>query len=81
MGKVNESTTWKNIWYRIIKFILTKAYFYNMENLNNHEHLPTVSLYAKYLQIASIRFNLSLDECRNKFGLFTNAEWLKLFNN
>jgi len=42
--------------------------------------LPPITLYRKYLQIASIRFNLTLDECRNKYGLFTERQWLKLFN-
>lgn len=44
------------------------------------DHLPRVSLYSKYLNIASIRFNLSLYECRDKFGLYTNSQWLKLFD-
>jgi hypothetical protein len=40
--------------------------------------LPPCGLYAKYLQIASFRFRLSVDECRNKFGLYTLAQWHKL---
>lgn len=43
-------------------------------------NLPPITLYIKYLQIASIRFNLTLDECRSKFGLYTEGQWLKLFN-
>lgn len=43
--------------------------------------LPPITLYRKYLQIASIRFNLTLDQCRDKYGLFTERQWLELFNN
>ena len=37
--------------------------------------LPSATLYSKYLNIASLRFNISLDECRDKFGLFTIQQW------
>lgn len=37
--------------------------------------LPPTELYSKYLNIASIRFNLTLNECRDKFGLFTIKQW------
>lgn len=43
--------------------------------------LPTIDLYRKYLNIASIRFNMTLDECRDKYGLFTEQQWLNLFTN
>ena len=43
-------------------------------------NLPPITLYRKYLNIASIRFNLTIDECRNKFGLYTERQWIKLFN-
>jgi len=43
--------------------------------------LPNVSLYSKYLNIASMRFRLSLDECRNKYGLFTIEQWETLLQN
>lgn len=42
--------------------------------------LPPIDLYRKYLNIASIRFNLSMDECRNKFGLFTINQWNEMLN-
>ena len=45
------------------------------------DKLPTTSLYSKYLNIASLRFNMTLDECRNKYGLFTVNQWEELFNN
>jgi len=44
------------------------------------DKLPAISTYRKYLNIASIRFNLSIDECRNKYGLYTTKQWLELFN-
>jgi len=46
-----------------------------------NKYLPSVANYSKYLNIASIRFSMSLDECRDKFGLFTNKQWFDLFNN
>lgn len=48
-------------------------------NNTNPNLLPTCMIYAQYLQIASIRFNLAIDECRNRFGLYTNRQWDNLF--
>lgn len=42
-----------------------------------NKHLPSIELYKKYLNIASIRFNMTLDECRDKFGLYTIEQWDK----
>ncbi len=42
--------------------------------------LPFGVAYLKYLNIASIRFNLTIDECRDKYGMFTNGQWSELFN-
>ena len=42
--------------------------------------IPTVADYRRYLNIASIRFNLTLDQCRDKYGLFTYKQWLELFD-
>lgn len=44
------------------------------------EKLPPIKMYAKYLQIASIRFGLTIDQCRDKYGLFTASQWEELFN-
>lgn len=44
------------------------------------KYLPNVISYTKYLNIASIRLNLTLDRCRDKFGLYTNEQWFNLFN-
>lgn len=42
------------------------------------DKLPTIENYRNYLNVASIRFNLSLNECRNNFGKFTVKQWLNL---
>ena len=42
------------------------------------EKIPTVKNYTNYLNVASTRFNLSLNDCRNKFGMFTVKQWLNL---
>ena len=46
----------------------------------NENKLPPCSLYGKYLQIASHKFRLPIDECRSKYGLYTIAEWIKLLS-
>lgn len=43
-------------------------------------YLPTVEMYRKYLNIASFKFNLTLDECRDLYGMFTENQWLNLLN-
>ena len=43
--------------------------------------LPTCLTYSKYLNIASLRFNLSIDECRDRYGLFTIEQWESLLQN
>jgi hypothetical protein len=42
------------------------------------DKLPRTEVYRKYLQIASIRFSLPLDECRNRYGLYTEKQWMEL---
>lgn len=44
------------------------------------DKLPPIKLYSQYLQIASHRFGISLDECRTKYGLFTIKQWEELLN-
>ena len=44
----------------------------------SEDKYPPSLIYSKYLQIASHKFRLSIDECRNKYGLYTIAEWNKL---
>ena len=42
------------------------------------DYLPTVANYRNYLNQASQKFNFSLDQCRDKFGLFTIKQWKRL---
>lgn len=48
--------------------------------MERNDFIPSASIYRKYLNMASIRYNLTLDECRDKYGLFTNNQWFELFN-
>ena len=64
----------------------TKSIYNQLTPLQNYcevdkTKLPPVLLYSKYLNIASMRFRLSLDECRNKYGLFTINQWESLLQN
>lgn len=43
----------------------------------NTNKLPAAQIYSKHLNIASIRYDLTIDKCRDYFGQFTNAEWGK----
>jgi hypothetical protein len=49
--------------------------------MNKNDKLPAITLYRKYLNIASIRFNKPIDEIRDLYGLFTIKEWNNLFKN
>lgn len=40
--------------------------------------LPTITMYSECLNLATRKFNITTNEARNKFGLFTCDEWLKL---
>ena len=42
--------------------------------------LPPILLYRDYLNMASTRFNLTMDQCRDKYGLYTIEEWEDLFS-
>ena len=42
--------------------------------------LPNVETYKKLLNIASILYNMTIDECRDKFGLFTEKKWHEYLN-
>lgn len=52
----------------------------NITEMENKNILPPIELYRKYLNIASIRFNITMDEARDRYGLFTISEWENLFN-
>jgi len=64
---------------------LTKAEKHNrmlnktFEFYNNHQNsLPSTHLYGRYLDFAVEKLNISKDEARNKYGLYTVREWEKL---
>lgn len=44
----------------------------------NREKLPPISLYKQYLDRVVEKFKISINEARNKFGLYTITEWEKL---
>ena len=49
-----------------------------VKNWHCSDKIPTITDYKKLLDIASERFNLSINECRDKFGKYTYSEWKKL---
>lgn len=46
----------------------------------NKNYLPTVHTYTNLLGLASAKFKLSINECRDKFGKFTIQNWENLLN-
>lgn len=50
----------------------------NNNNMIDKNILPPVSLYREYLNKACCKFNLSIDECRDRYGKFTIEEWNNL---
>ena len=54
-------------------FIL--GYSKALKNLKEKDFLPSCAVYAEYLKKASQIFNLSINECRNRFGCFTENQW------
>lgn len=40
--------------------------------------LPSCHLYGRFLEIAVEKFNITKDDARNKYGLYTVAEWERL---
>lgn len=44
----------------------------------NKEKIPPISFYKQYLERAVEKFKIPINEARDKFGLFTVAEWEKL---
>lgn len=64
---------------------LTRAEKYNrmLEKTFDHyrQHqasLPSCHLYSRFLEIAEEKLNITKDEARSKYGLYTVAEWEKL---
>jgi hypothetical protein len=54
-------------------FIL--GYSKAVKSYESKDFLPPAMVYAEYLKKASQLFNLSIDECRNRFGAFTEKQW------
>lgn len=48
--------------------------------MNNQDKLPTVSQYTSFLSEAAKRFNLTINECRDRYGTYTIGEWQKLLS-
>jgi hypothetical protein len=44
-------------------------------------NLPSCAIYKEYLKTASQRFNITIDDCRDRYGKYTEAEWEKLLKN
>ena len=42
------------------------------------DKLPTVSDYSRFLNIASFKFKITINEARNRYGLFTCSQWTNL---
>ena len=59
-------------------FIL--GYSKAVKSYESKDFLPTVIVYTEYLEKASKKFNLSINDCRNNFGAFTIKQWEILLN-
>ena len=66
---------------------LTKAQRYNknldriFDTYNNHQNsLPPIELYTKYLHEAVSKLKISINEARNRYGLYTTQQWESLLN-
>ncbi len=64
---------------------LTKAQKHNrmmdkiFEQYHQHQNsLPPCQLYSRFLEIAQEKLKITIEEARNKYGLYTVAEWEKL---
>lgn len=66
---------------------LTKAEKHNrmlnstFDFYNKHQSsIPSCHLYGRYLDMAVEKLNISKDEARDKYGLYTVAQWEQLLN-
>lgn len=48
------------------------------KNNINKTKLPGILLYSKYLSLASLKFKISIEKCRSKFGLYSIEQWENL---
>jgi hypothetical protein len=44
------------------------------------DYLPSCSEYAKYIQIAMIKFGMLAKDVRQKYGLYTTKQWINLLS-
>lgn len=53
-----------------------------IEKLESHyyDEMPGAMLYGICLYEAKSKLKLTIDECREKFGGFTNKEWIEVLN-
>ena len=42
--------------------------------------LPSCTMYGKYIQIAMIRFGMTSDQVRNKYGLYSTRQWNEMLS-
>lgn len=64
---------------------LTKAERHNrmlnstFEQYEKYQYsIPSVHLYKRYLEIASEKLGITIEEARNKYGLYTVKQWEEL---
>ncbi len=48
--------------------------------LPHNDKCPSCMMYGFLLTEAQFRFNLTREQAREKYGLFTNNQWIKLLN-
>lgn len=44
----------------------------------HQDSLPSCHLYGRFLEIVQEKLGITIEEARNKYGLYTVAEWEKL---
>ena len=49
------------------------------DHYKNHQNsLPSCHLYGRYLEIAKEKLNISIEDARAKYGLYTVKQWEEL---
>ena len=44
----------------------------------NQKCLPTCALYRRFLELAMEQFNITINQARDKYGLYTVEQWEQL---
>ena len=52
-----------------------------IEQLKDSEKYPPIMIYSELLDNAKNKFNLTMDQCRKKYGQFSCKEWYNLLKN